>query len=309
MNKNSIYIIIVTFNGLPWIDKCLSSIPKNHSVIVVDNNSNDLTVQFIEANFPDLILIKRQTNLGFGQANNIGISYAMKQGAEYVFLMNQDVYLHKYSIKNLIKKFNKNNNYGLLSPIHLNGLGNKLDQNFSLYTSPKKNIKFNSDIILQKPKIIYDFSFINAAAWLIPTSVFEKIGGFDPIFFHYQEDNNFCQRLIYHGYKIGVVIDSFVNHDRESRISDLPRENISKEVEKLNNKLRVRYANINYKLSKKDKIFEKRSLSIRLIKASLLFQIDKIKILINHYLMIDSIFIEIIRSRKININIGKHYLE
>ena len=46
-----ISIIIVTYNGMQWLERCLASIPKKYDVVIVDNNSTDTTVQFIEQNY------------------------------------------------------------------------------------------------------------------------------------------------------------------------------------------------------------------------------------------------------------------
>lgn len=218
MDRNVI-IIIVTYNSMQWLPKCLES-TKPYPVIIVDNNSQDNTVEFIETEHPEVSLFKQEKNLGFGQANNIGISHALIQGAEYVFLLNQDAYLEPESIERLIAVHQKNPEYGILSPIHLNGLGNLLDENFSDYLSYRNNKNFFSDFVLGKSKKqIYKVSFVNAAGWLISRTCLKKVGGFDPIFFHYGEDDNYCQRVRYHNLKIGVVPDAFLRHDREERKS------------------------------------------------------------------------------------------
>ena len=56
-----IFVIIVTYNGLKWIDKCISSCNK-YPVIIVDNNSSDQTVKYIQDNFPHVKLIKSNKN-------------------------------------------------------------------------------------------------------------------------------------------------------------------------------------------------------------------------------------------------------
>lgn len=85
---------------MQWLQKCLDSC-KGYQVIIVDNNSTDGTVSFIKENFPNIHLIPQTENLGFGQANNIGIKYALEQRAEYVFLLNQDAYLQEGCLGNL----------------------------------------------------------------------------------------------------------------------------------------------------------------------------------------------------------------
>ena len=87
-----VFVIIVSYNGMKWIDKCLNSVLNQGEVVVVDNNSCDGTVDYIRMNFSLVKILSQTTNYGFGTANNIGISYAMKKGADAVFLLNQDAF-------------------------------------------------------------------------------------------------------------------------------------------------------------------------------------------------------------------------
>jgi len=209
------YIIIVIYNGIPWLEKCIKS-TEPYPVIVVDNNSTDGTVDFIKKNYPKITLIVQNKDLGFGQANNIGISHALKQGAEYVFLLNQDAYLKKDCIEELLKIHENNRDFGILSPVHLNGRGKSLEKGFSKHLSQevKKNLISN---LKKEERLenIYDVPFVNAAGWLISKECLLKVGGFDPTFFHYGEDVNYVQRIKYFGFKVGVSPGAFMCHDRE----------------------------------------------------------------------------------------------
>lgn len=246
-----VFIIIVTFNGENWIKHCLNSVHKKYKIIVVDNNSTDDTIFLIENFFPEVEIIKVSRNLGFGAANNIGIKYALKKEADYVFLMNQDAYIRSDAIDKLVSVSLKNKMFGILSPVHLNWEGNLIEYYFERFIS--KNRKFYSDNVLNLPlDEVYEVPFINAAAWLIPRVVLEQIGGFDPIFFHYGEDNNYCQRVIYHDFKIGVVPDAFICHD--SIIRSGSKNTIFNEQYYKNeiNKLIVKYSDINLNISHND---------------------------------------------------------
>ena len=212
-----IWIIIATHNGMKWIPRCLES-TKPYPVIIVDNNSVDGTVSFIKENHPNTTLLEQKKNLGFGQANNIGISYALEKGADYVFLLNQDAYLQLNCIEELLEVHKENLEVGVLSPVHLNGKGRELDSNFLKYLNRYKVINFLlSDGLRRNLKTLYNIGFINAAAWLIPRKIIEVVGGFDPLFFHYGEDRNYCQRLAYHGYSVAIAPGAFIFHDREDR--------------------------------------------------------------------------------------------
>ena len=117
---------MVTFNSIKWIDECLASCEASQT-IVIDNASTDSTVSHIRKNYPEVTLIENKSNIGFGQANNIGIQKALSEGAEYVFLLNQDAYLGQDCIEKLIEVHQSNPEYGILSPMHLNGNGTNFD--------------------------------------------------------------------------------------------------------------------------------------------------------------------------------------
>jgi GT2 family glycosyltransferase len=160
-------IVIVTHNAMQWIDRCLQSIG-NFPVVVVDNASSDETVAHIQSNYPDVSLLPQESNFGFGKGNNRGIAYALKNGAQQVFLLNQDAYLVDACLENLITTQKNNPDYGILSPIHLNGKGDLLDKNFSHYVCFEANSHFYSDYVLDNPKQeVYEVPFVNAAGWLL----------------------------------------------------------------------------------------------------------------------------------------------
>ncbi len=212
-----VYIIIVTYNAMKWIDKCLQSIEKSSikvNVVIVDNASKDETLDYVSKNYPNVHLIINKNNRGFGQANNQGIEYAYKQGGTNFFLLNQDAYIHEDTIEKLLQVQNKFD-IALVSPIHLNGSGESLDYNFYRKVIIKEdNIQYVSDAILDNQKNYYPVFKINAAAWMLSRRCVEQIGGFDPIYFHYGEDGNYCQRLKYHKEQCVFVSGAFIQHDR-----------------------------------------------------------------------------------------------
>jgi len=215
MNTTKVYLVIVTYNAMKWVDKCFSSLRKSEIKcypVVVDNCSKDETVAYIREHYPEVHLIVNEKNLGFGHANNQGIEYAYKEGCTHFFLLNQDAWIHQDTISKIVEIQNKYD-FAIVSPIHLNGTGNKMD--FGFFTSAiERNIDIVSDIVIGNMKSYYEVPFINAAAWSLSRRCIETIGGFDPIFFHYGEDNNYIQRLKYNNEKIVFVPNSYIHHDR-----------------------------------------------------------------------------------------------
>lgn len=213
---DKVFVVIVTYNGMKWIEECLKSVFNSSvpvSVIVIDNKSSDETI-FLLNKFENVVLLEQQQNLGFGKANNLGLNYAVSQGADFVFLLNQDAFLEKNTIENLINVSKNNPEFGILSPIQLDYSGKLLEYYFFKFMTEDTSLAFYSDYILKNDlKSVYDVDFVQAAAWLLPIKTIKKIGGFDPIFYHYGEDNNYCQRLKFHQMKIGVVPSTFIRHD------------------------------------------------------------------------------------------------
>lgn len=228
MYQKNVYTVIATYNGMRWIDRCLKSLfeSSQHShIVVIDNGSDDNTVAFIKVNFPSVQLITTEKNLGFGQANNIGLKLAKEYKADYAFLLNQDAWVEKDTIAELMQAHIENPLLGIISPIHLTGAGDAFDRIFYDYLSQSdvKNLVTASLLHKQPFDGVINTSFVNAAAWLISSECLIKTGGFDPVFFHYGEDNNYAHRVLFKGFTIGILCNTHVFHDKEYQANDKPK--------------------------------------------------------------------------------------
>jgi len=212
-----VYCIVVTYNGEQWVDKCFGSLRAVDiplKTIVVDNGSTDGTIRALESRFPEVEIIKPGKNLGFGMGNAAGVQKAMDEGADFVFLFNQDAYLLKGSLSELIKAFDLDKQAGIISPIHLAGDERNLDFGFYRYLNPASTSFLLGDIFSNGLKPLYQSKFINAAAWVMKTSMIKQIGFFHPVFDHYGEDMEYASRMEKNGYKIFVCPSVCIVHDR-----------------------------------------------------------------------------------------------
>lgn len=214
-----VYFIIVTYNAMKWAEKCFSSL-RNSSVpvncIVIDNGSTDGTQEYIKNNFHEVDFIQSDKNLGFGKANNIGIEKAYLEGADFFYLMNQDAWLYEESIEKLLEVYNSHSNkkeIGIISPMHIDGTEKKLDIFLDKYIAINFKTRLISDLYFQTLDPFYEIQFINAAHWLIPRETIETVGGFNPYFFHYGEDVEYVNRVLFHKKKTFLVPASKVVHD------------------------------------------------------------------------------------------------
>lgn len=211
-----VFVIIVTYKGKRWYDKCFESLRKSTlpvEIVAVDNTPGNEDAEYIKEHFPEVHLIKTEENLGFGRANNLGMRYALDNRCDYVFLLNQDTWLEQpEAIERLVEIAEKHPEYGILSPMHLSAGKKLVDMNIE-YDDHTCSKMLVSDLYCECVKDIYPTDYINAAAWLLPRKTLETIGGFDPIFKHYEEDDNYLHRVLYHGLKVGLCPSAFIIHD------------------------------------------------------------------------------------------------
>ncbi len=223
MDVCKVFVIVVTFKGKQWYDSCFQSLRESDlpvETIVVDNASNDGTVEYIKQNFPEIILIESKENLGFGRANNLGMRYALDHGCDYVFLLNQDAWIEPDTFEKLIAVHKEHEDFGIISPMHLTAEKNSIESALLSFLNDKRNTDGTllNDLYFDRLKDWYETKYINAAAWLLPRKTLETIGGFDPIFYHYGEDDNYLQRVMYHRLKVVVCPKSRVVHDTIRRL-------------------------------------------------------------------------------------------
>ncbi|MBR2608503.1 MAG: glycosyltransferase, partial [Bacteroidales bacterium] len=120
--KKRILVVVVTYNGMNWLDRCLGSIRTSNmpaDVIVIDNGSKDGTCQYVPSAFPEVNFICTGENLGFGKANNIGFRYALEQEYDYVYLLNQDAWVFPDTFGVLAGAMDADDSLGILSPMQM----------------------------------------------------------------------------------------------------------------------------------------------------------------------------------------------
>jgi len=306
-----IFSIIVTYNAKRWLDRCFGSLISSSEkldILVIDNASTDGTVEYLQKNYPDVMIFRQTENLGFGKANNIGIKYALEQGADYVFLLNQDAWIEEKTIENLLKicenPLNLRHlraNIGIVAPMQIDGSGENLDLKFQqIYLTEENTQNFLNDLYFNRLKPFYETTVVNAAAILISRDCIEKVGGFDTmLFYHYGEDWNYCQRVRYHGFQIVIAPKIKVFHDRAERQGKFSAnfENAWEDIEP-----KIHFGNILMPDSEFDahiKYLRKNHI-IKLLKAILTLRLHKIKSIQNDHCKQMATFEIIRKSRAAN---------
>lgn len=234
----SVFIVTINWNGLEDTVECLESLHDldypNYKIVVVDNGSKNKEADKILKQFPDVTLIKNKTNLGFTGGCNKGIERALKDGADYVLLLNNDTIVTKNFLNKLVKFYDSTADAGVVSSLVLfndkktvwySGVSVKTWTGIVKMDNKGKLIK---DTIL--PKKPYKTDYAIGACLLVSTNLIRKMGMLDDIYFAYYEDTEWGYRARRYGYESYVVPNSVIYHKKSAstgsggskRFSDVP---------------------------------------------------------------------------------------
>lgn len=210
-------IVLVNYNGDDDTVDCIKSLNKlkykNYEVIVVDNAS--VTQQDFENRLPsNVVYIKSNKNLGFSGGNNLGIDYAMKHGADFILLLNNDTVVDENFLTILVEAARRYSDVGILT-------GKILyysKQDYIWYAGGYMNLnraRIHHLHIQEKDElenVDREVSFATGCMMMIPRKVIQNVGVLNDIFFMYSEDAEYCVRIQKAGYKILYIPEAKIYH-------------------------------------------------------------------------------------------------
>ena len=234
VSKSKVFFVIVTYNGAHCIDRCLQSVVASDNgadelhAVVVDNASTDDTlarVKAVQAAHPGrLTVLPSQHNAGFGVGNNIGMAWALSQGADYLFLLNQDALVEPGTTRELSAFMQAHPAFAAVTPLHMSPDWHHVDPKTYIGYLREGAGEYVKDALAGQVKAHYRIPGINAAAWFLRRKAVETVGGFDPLYFMYGEDDDYLARMAYHKQEFALLPTSRILHLRESPPSKSRRE-------------------------------------------------------------------------------------
>ncbi|PJE50955.1 MAG: hypothetical protein COV29_01605 [Candidatus Yanofskybacteria bacterium CG10_big_fil_rev_8_21_14_0_10_36_16] len=218
-NLPKCFIIILQFNNSGDTICCLESVKElqneNINIIIVDNASGSVHKNKIESYLKNetpntkYTYSKLSDNIGYSGGNNVGINTALKQGADYILILNPDTVVKPNLLDKLIKKAESDSKIGIVGPA-INEGGKTVYGGKIKWLRPEL-----SHSSMQK------VDYIIGSSMLIKKEVFEKIGFLDEKYFLYFEDADFSARAKMAGFKLSIEPTAIVDHKVSSSTSQL----------------------------------------------------------------------------------------
>ncbi len=206
-------VVLLNHNG--WRDTlpCLFALRElegqHPQVIVVDNGSEDGSVDRIREAEPGCTLLIAGQNLGFAAGANLGIERALAAGADFVWLLNNDTVPGPNSLSALLQAMASDPSLGMVG------------SNLRYAHDPAMPQALGGGYIrwwlgvpqaVRRQRQLSKLEYVNGASMLVRAAVFEEVGLFDECFFLYWEDVDLCRRAQHAGWRLGAALDSVVLH-------------------------------------------------------------------------------------------------
>ena len=202
-------VVILNYKTPYFLRLCLESVQRatanlESEIIVIDNNSEDESVDLVKTHFPEVLLIENKKNIGFSKANNLGVKQAK---GEFICILNPDMVLPENCFETLLTFSN--------SKIDLGSVGIRLIDGTGAYLPESKRNVPNIEVAFQKltgdtskyyanqlaQDEIGEVPVLVGAFLFMRKRVFESVKGFDEDYFMYGEDIDLSYKLTKNGFK------------------------------------------------------------------------------------------------------------
>jgi len=205
-----VQIVILSYNQCEDTLRTLDSLSRmtypNFELIVVDNNSTDLTIKAVQSKYPNVILLVQSTNKGFAAGANVGLQRGIETKADFVLIINNDVLVTPSMLTSLIESVTPD--VGIVAPLiyYMDDPKRIWSKGFlkhPLLLEPRGNARGQID----HGQWITPFNvdYLLGCALLIRVSLLKEVGLFDERFFFYYEDLDFSLRIQQKGYRLLTV--------------------------------------------------------------------------------------------------------
>lgn len=214
-------VVVLNYNGGKYLEGCFRSLgqtlnypPDRLQLIMVDNGSTDGSVEYMRDGFPYVKIIPNARNLGFARGNNIGIRHALRAGAEYIALLNNDARVDREWLRELIEVAMSSESIGICGSKILTWDGKTIEYSGTVFHKATTAGGYTDEPDDGRYNNIKPAAYACGAALLLKSNMLRHVGLLDADYFAYHEDVDLSLRAWIEGYEVIYVPRSIAFHRR-----------------------------------------------------------------------------------------------
>lgn len=205
MQNSLVVAVVLNWNAADETIDCVNSLLhssyENLQIIIIDNFSTDNSLYIIKKTFPSLKIICNNINSGYAAGNNLGIKWALENGAKYILVLNNDVVVDSLMIKVLVEDMIGNPQIGVISCKVF-----YKDEPKRIFSGAGKFIRWRCTGVNRGTLIGRNYkhdkkcfvNYVSGVLFLTKVEVFKELGLLDERYFMYFEDLEFSMRVLPH---------------------------------------------------------------------------------------------------------------
>ncbi len=199
-------VVVVTHHSGAVIRQCLEPLGKAAQIVVVDNASDDNTLDIVGEVAPQCDVLRNQVGAGYGNGASQGLALVQ---TEFALLANPDSVVSDAALAHLVDAADAFPNGALFGPTVIGPDGAvELSHDVGLFDRRRYGDRVQETVPLGPCCA----EFLSGAVTLLRMSAYHQIGPFDPRLFLYYEDDDFCMRLRAAGFSLILVPDAVISH-------------------------------------------------------------------------------------------------
>jgi GT2 family glycosyltransferase len=210
MSRPTIGVLILNRNGRDWLPTIYDSIRRNvypHvRVYLVDNDSNDGSVEITLDEYPEVTILRFPQNLGYCMAYNLAMPYAFADGCEWVIWANNDIKVEPGCLDQLALATQNDPRIGVVGPAFLEWQG----KNPNYYMLGNHPTACSTMGVPSAEPI--DVEWVEGSFLMVSRQCVESVGPLDPYLFFYWEETDFCRRARYKGWRVVLTPGALARH-------------------------------------------------------------------------------------------------
>lgn len=201
-------VVILQYNQAEATLKCLESILKNNYedffVVLVDNCSNEKNFNKIkDKEYEKVKVIRNSENSGYGGGNNLGADFAIKNGADFILILNNDTTVPQNIISELVKKARQD----MVLSVPIN------EGHETIYGGMYRWLSTEGRHLKSPTQISPPLTYLVGACLFIPKNIWQSVGPIDDNYFLYFEDMDYCARIKKAGFGLNIINSVNISHE------------------------------------------------------------------------------------------------